>query len=51
MLKPSLYECSDVYILVKGTIAVDKTAAADLFKNCNIQYLTYLKIVLHSKIA
>ena len=44
MLKSSLYDYSDAYILVKGTITVDKTAAADadanntiikvIFKNC-----------------
>ena len=44
MLKSSLCDYSDAYILVKGTIAVNNTAAADadenntnkkvLFKNC-----------------
>ena len=44
MLKSSLWDYSDVYILVKGTIAVSNTAAADadanntnkkvIFKNC-----------------
>ena len=44
MLKSSLYDYSDAYILVKGTIAVNNTAAADananntnkkvVFKNC-----------------
>ena len=44
MLKSSLYDYSDAYILVKGTIAVNNTAAADadasntnkkvIFKNC-----------------
>ena len=44
MLKSSLCDCSDVYILVKGTITVNNTAAADadanninkkvIFKNC-----------------
>ena len=44
MLKSSLWDYSDKYILVKGTIAVSNTAAADadanntnkkvIFKNC-----------------
>ena len=44
MLKSSLCDYSDAYILVKGTIAVNNTAAADpnanntnkkvVFKNC-----------------
>ena len=44
MLKSSLWDYSDVYILVKGTIAVSNTAAADadanntnkkvIFKSC-----------------
>ena len=44
MLKSSLCDCSDAYILVKGTITVNNTAAADaganntnkkvIFKNC-----------------
>ena len=44
MLKPSLCDYSDEYILVKGTITVDDTSAADaaanntkkkvIFKNC-----------------
>ena len=44
MLKSSLYDYSEAYILVKGTIAVNNTAAADadpnntnkkvIFKNC-----------------
>ena len=44
MLKSSLWDYSDVHILVKGTIAVSNTAAADadanntnkkvIFKNC-----------------
>ena len=44
MLKPSLCDYSDAYILVKGTITVNNTAAADadanntnkkvIFKNC-----------------
>ena len=44
MLKPSLCDYSDAYILVKGTISVNKTAAAGaaannddrkvIFKNC-----------------
>ena len=44
MLKSSLYDYSDPYILVKGTIALNNTAAADangnntnkkvIFKNC-----------------
>ena len=44
MLKSSLCDCSDAYILVKGTISVNKTAAAGaavnnnnkkvIFKNC-----------------
>ena len=44
MLKSSLCDCSDVYILVKGAITVNNTAAADadanninkkvIFKNC-----------------
>ena len=44
MLKSSLYDYSDAYILVKGTITVNNTAAADadadntnkkvIFKNC-----------------
>ena len=44
ILKSSLWDYSDVYILVKGTIAVSNTAAADadanntnkkvIFKNC-----------------
>ena len=33
MLKSSLCDYSDVYILVKGTIAVDDTAAADANAN------------------
>ena len=28
MLKSSLYDCSDVYILVKGTITVNNTGTA-----------------------
>ena len=44
MLKSSLYDYSDAYILVKGTITVNNTAAADadanntnkkvIFKSC-----------------
>ena len=44
MLKPSLCDCSDAYILVKGTITVPNTAPTDadannankkvIFKNC-----------------
>ena len=44
MLKSSLFDYSDAYILVKGTITVNKTAAANadanttnkkvIFKNC-----------------
>ena len=44
MLKSSLCDCSDAYILVKGTISVNNTAAAGaavnnddrkvIFKNC-----------------
>ena len=33
MLKSSLCDYSDAYILVKGAIAVDKTAAADADAN------------------
>ena len=33
MLKSSLCDYSDVYILVKGTISVTKTAAADAAAN------------------
>ena len=33
MLKPSLCDYSDAYILVKGTIAVNNTAAADANAN------------------
>ena len=46
MLKSSLCDYSDAYILVKGTITVNNTAAADadanitnkklIFKNCSI---------------
>ena len=46
MLKSSLCDYSDAYILVKGTIAVKNTAAADadandtnkkvIFKNCSL---------------
>ena len=44
MFKSSLWDYSDIYILVKGTVAVSNTAAADadanntnkkvIFKNC-----------------
>ena len=33
MLKSSLYNYSDAYILVKGTISVANTATADLISN------------------
>ena len=33
MLKSSLCDCSDAYILLKGTISVAKTAAADADAN------------------
>ena len=33
MLKPSICDYSDAYILVKGTIAVNNTAAADANAN------------------
>ena len=50
MLKSSLCDYSDVYILVKGTITVNNTAAADADAN-NTNKKVYLKIVLHSLIA
>ena len=44
MLRPGLCDCSDAYILVKGTVTVENTAAQDqnndgankkvTFKNC-----------------
>ena len=50
MLKSSLCDYSDAYILVKGTITVNNTAAADADAN-NTNKKVYLKIVLHSLIA
>ena len=46
MLKSSLCDYSDAYILVKRAIAVDKTADAN-----NTNKKSNLKIVLHSLIA
>ena len=50
MLKSSLCDYSDVYICVKGTIAVNNTAAADADAN-NTNKKVILKIVLHLLIA
>ena len=50
MLKSSLFDYRDAYILVKGTIAVNNTAAADADAN-NTNRRQYLKIVLHLLIA
>ena len=50
MLKSSLCDYSDAYILVKGTITVNNTAAADTdAKNTNKKVI--FKIVLHLLIA
>ena len=46
MLKSSLCDYSDVYILVKGTISVTNTAAAGAAVN-NDDIKVYLKTVLH----
>ena len=54
MPKSSLCDYSDAYILVKGTIAVTNTSAADANANNTnkkINTKKYLKIVLHSLIA
>ena len=48
MLKSSLCDYSDAYILVKGTITVNNAAAADADANNTNKYL---KIVLHLSIA
>ena len=50
MLKSSLCDYSDAYILVKGTIAVNDTAAPDANVN-NTNKKAVFKIVLHSLIA
>ena len=50
MLKPSLCDYSDAYIFVKGTIAVNNTAATDADAN-NTNKKVKFKIVLHLLIA
>ena len=55
MLKTSLYDYSDAYIPVKGTIAVNITATADVDTNNTNKKVTFkscsIKNVLHSLIA
>ena len=46
MLKSSLYDYSDAYTLVKGTITVDDMSVADADAN-NTNKKVILKIVLH----
>ena len=46
MLKSSLCDCSDAYILVKGTIEVNDTSVAGAAAN-NTNKKKYLKIVHH----
>ena len=46
MLKSSLFDYNDAYILAKGPISVAKTAAADADAN-NENKKENLKIVLH----
>ena len=50
MLRTSLCDYSDAYILVKGTITVANTAAAGAAAN-NTNKRLYLKIVRHSLAA
>ena len=50
MLKSSLCDYSDAYIIVKGTINVNNTAADGAAAN-NINKKVYLKNVLHLLIA
>ena len=50
MLKSSLSDYSDAYILVKGTITVNNTAAAGADAN-NTNKKVNVKIVLHLLIA
>ena len=50
MLRTSLCDYSDAYTLVKGTITVANTAAADADVN-NANKKLYLKIVHHSLAA
>ena len=47
MLRSSLCDYSDAYILVKGNIAVNNTAAADANANNTDKKKKYLKIVVH----
>ena len=57
MLKSNLCDYSDAYILVKGTITVNNTAAADadaintnkkvIFKNCAPFAIRISKIIIH----
>ena len=53
MLKSSLCDYSDAYVLVKGTITVNNTVAADADAATVIILIKkqYLKIVLHLLIA
>ena len=46
MLRSSLCDYSDAYIVLKGNILVNNTAAEGAAKN-NTQKKPYLKIVLH----
>ena len=57
MLKSRLCDYSDAYILVKATITVNNTAAADtdanntnkkvIFKNCAPLLIAYVKLIIH----
>ena len=47
MLRSSLCDYSDAYILVKGKISVNNTAAAGADANNTIKKVKYLKIVRH----
>ena len=49
MLKLSLYDYIDVYILIKGTISVKNTAAADAAEN-NANKKLYKKVLNDLKI-
>ena len=51
MLKLSLCHYSDIYILVKGTIAVANTVAGDADANDTNIKLRYLKVKHHLRSA